>query len=255
MKDYITYIKFDDLSQDELLVEMKKKIESNEVAITCTPNLDGMRVAYKDKELRDNINNATFVTIDGKPVQWIARWCRKKNFKYKISGSDLTPEVLKMANENGYTVAIFGGKDGIAEKAKENIEHDFPNVKVILTICPDFGFENNEQKSLDYIQQINDSNANIILMCTGFPKTEKFIFKYKDKFSSGLYLLVGATVDFLAGNIKRSPKWMSNIGLEWLYRLSKDFRRLFKRYWKDFWFLQKILFIIIFNKNKFEKMR
>nr|MCR5231208.1 WecB/TagA/CpsF family glycosyltransferase [Acholeplasmatales bacterium] len=216
---------------------------------------DGMRVAYKDKEIRDNINKADYVTIDGKPVLWIAKWLKKKQFKHKISGSDLTPEVLKLANEKGYTVAIFGGKNGVADMAKENIEKDYPNVKVVLTLCPKFGFENDEVLMKQYIEELNSSNADIYLMCTGFPKTEKYVFKYYDSFGPGLYLLVGATVDFLAGNIKRAPKWMSNCGLEWLYRLSKDFNRLFKRYWLDFWFLVKIFFICVFNKKKFENMK
>ena len=254
MKDYITYLKFDDLSEDELLIEINKSIEGNRKSILCTPNLDGLRICYKDKELRDNINKADFVTIDGKPVQWIAKWCKKKQFKYKISGSDLTPKVLELANKMNYSLVIFGGKEGVAEKAKENIIRNFPNVIVKTTICPMFGFEKDEELSTKYINEINSNNADIILMCTGFPKTEKFIFKNYDLFSSGLYMCVGATVDFLAGNMKRAPKWMSNVGLEWLYRLFHDFKRLFKRYWLDFWFLIKIFFICHFKKKKIKSM-
>ena len=254
MKDYITYLKFDDLSIDELLFEIKKKIDANEKAITCTPNLDGLRIAYKDKKVRDGINNADFVTIDGKPIQWIAKLLKKTQFKYKISGSDLTPNVLKMANENNYSLVIFGGKEGVAQRAKENIEHDYPNVDVKAAICPDFGFEKNHIKLKEYISLINSYKANIVLMCTGFPKTEKYIFDNYDMFGASVYFCVGATVDFLARSIKRAPRWMSNCGLEWLYRLSKDFRRLFKRYCLDFVFLIKIFFICVFNKKIFEKM-
>ena len=254
MKDYITYLKFDDLSEEELLVEINKSIEEKRKSILCTPNLDGLRICYKDKDLRDSINNADFVTIDGKPVQWIAKWCKKKQFKYKISGSDLTPKVLKLCDEKKYKILIFGGKEGVADKAKENIIKEYQNIEYIKTICPNFGFEKNEELSLNYIKEINEYKADVILMCTGFPKTEKYIFKNYSLFENGLYMCVGATVDFLAGNIKRAPKWMSNIGLEWLYRLFQDFRRLFKRYWLDFWFLTKIFYLCIFNKKKFLKM-
>ena len=71
-------------------------------------------------------------------------------------------------------------------------------------------------------------------------------------FPNAVYLCVGATIDFIAGNIKRAPKWMSSCGLEWLYRLTKDFKRLFKRYWHDFWFLQKVFILIIFYRRIFK---
>ena len=249
MKDYIAYLKFDDLSEEELLNKYVEDIKNKNKRITVTPNLDGMRITYKDLELRDYINQADYVTIDGKPVLWIAKLCKKKQFKHKISGSDLTISLLEKANVNRYTVAIFGGKDGVADKAKAKIEEMYPNVKVVGTICPEFGFEKDNNKSIQYIEQLNSFNADIVLLCTGFPKTEKFYFKYQEKFDQSLYFCVGATVDFLAGSIKRSPKWMSKIGLEWLYRLSKDFRRLFKRYWLDFWFLIKIFFLVVFKRN------
>lgn len=255
MKDYITHLKFDDLSEDELLIEYQKAIEEKRKTITCTPNLDGLRLTYKNDDLRNNINSADFVTIDGKPIQWLAKLTKKKQFKYKISGSDLTPKLLNLANEKDYSVLIFGGKEGVAGKAKENIIRDYPNISKIETICPNFGFEKDENQSIQYINEINSYNCDIVLLCTGFPKTELFYFKYKEILNSSSYFCVGATVDFIAGNIKRAPKWMSKCGLEWLYRLSKDFRRLFKRYWLDFWFLIKILFICIFNKTKLEKMR
>ena len=186
---------------------------------------------------------------------WIAKLCKKKNFKYKISGSDLTPSVLRLANDKGYSVTIFGGKEGVAEKAKENILRDYPNIKQCNTICPEFGYEKDELQIKKYISLINSYKSNIILMCTGFPKTERFVLNNYDLFGPGLYLNVGATVDFLAGTIKRAPKWMSKCGLEWLYRLIHDFRRLFKRYWLDGWFLLKLITICLFNKKRFVKMR
>ena len=253
MKDYIAYLKFDDISQEELVECLNKDIKEKKKVTVVTPNLDGMRVSYKNKELRNFINSSEYVTIDGKPVLWIAKWYKKKNFKYKISGSDLVPRVLEEANKYSYSICIFGGKEGVAEKAKENILKQYTNIKTINTICPEFGFEKDEEKSQKYINQINEFNSDIVLLCTGFPKTELFYMKHQEQFASRAYFFVGATVDFLAGNIKRAPKWMSNCGLEWLYRLSKDFRRLFKRYWLDFWFLDKMWFMCHFKKKKIQR--
>ena len=249
MKDYITFLSFDDLSEDDLLKRYCEDVADNKKVITITPNLDGLRIAYKDIELRDNLNKADYSTIDGKPIIWVAKILKKKHFKHKISGSDLVPNVLKLANEKGWTVTIFGGKEGVADRAKEKIEKEYPNVKVAATICPEFGFEKDPNNSEKYAQMISSASANINLLCTGFPKTEKFFFENYNLFGPGLYFCVGATVDFIAGNVKRAPKWMSNCGLEWFYRLTQDFGRLFKRYWLDFWFLIKILFLIIFLRK------
>lgn len=255
MKDYITYLKFDDCSKEELLSNYKTDIANHRKAITVTPNLDDLRLTYKNEALRHRINSADYSTIDGKPILWLAKLTKKKNFKYKISGSDLTVDLLKLADENKYRIFIFGGKEGVAEKAKANIEKDYPNAIVAGTCCPDFGYEKDEEKSKRYIEEINAAQADIILLCTGFPKSENFYFDHIDEFNPGLYFTVGASVDFIAGNIKRAPKWMSKIGLEWLYRLSKDFRRLFKRYWLDGWFLLKIINVSIFNKKKILRLR
>ena len=254
MKDYITYLKFDNLNKEEMLKEFENNIDNHTKKITVTPNLDFLRLSYKDDDFRKIINCADYSLVDGKPILWLAKLLKKKKFKYKISGSDFSNDLLELANKKNYSIVLFGGKNGVAEKAKENINLKYPNVQVKLTLCPDFGYQNDKEKCIYYINQINDAKADIIFLCTGAPKTEKFYFMYESLFGDSTYLCVGATIDFLAGNIKRSPKWMSNIGLEWLYRLSKDFKRLFKRYWLDFWFLIKIIFVCIFNKKKFEKM-
>lgn len=256
MKDYITYLLFDNLSKDELIDEFKININNHKKTFTLTPNLDFLRISYKDSFFREIINNADYSLIDGKPILWLAKLTHKRKiFKYKISGSDFASYLLEVANENSFSIVLFGGKEGIAEKAKEKILEKYPNIIVKLTLCPDFGYEKDEKKCLRYVDEINNVKADIVFLCTGTPKTEKFYYKYKDMLNDSTYLSVGATIDFWAGNIKRAPKWMSKVGLEWLYRLSKDFKRLFKRYWLDFWFLIKILFICFFRKKKIENRK
>ena len=88
-----------------------------------------------------------------------------------------------------------------------------------------------------------------MLLCLSAPKQELFFNKNKASLIDATYICAGATVDFLAGNVKRAPKWMSKVGLEWFYRLMKEPKRLFKRYWLDFWFLVKIFFIALFQKK------
>lgn len=255
MKKKIAKIWFNVESMDELIEAYVDATKKGIKTFTLTPNLDFMRLAYKDENFLNIINNATFSTIDGKPIMWMANWLHLKDFKYKISGSDLAVKLLEIMNEHGYSLFLFGGKDGVAEKAKQNIEMKYPNIKVVGTLTPDFGYEKDEEKSLKYISIINESKAQFVYLCTGAPKTEKFYSKYEKIFSNANYLSVGATIDFIAGNIKRAPKWMSNFGLEWLYRLSKDFKRLFKRYWLDGCFLIKMWFLYHFRRKKFNNIK
>ncbi len=250
MKKKIAKLSVNVESMDELIDLYVNATTDNVKTFTLTPNLDFLRLAYKDKDFFNIINNATFSTIDGKPLLWIAKWLHIKDFKHKISGSDLAVKLLDVMDENGYSLFLFGGKDGVAENAKEKINEKYPNIKVVGTLTPDFGYEKDEEKSLKYIEIINKTNAQFVYLCTGAPKTEKFYSKYQGKFNNANYFSVGATIDFIAGNIKRAPKWMSNCGLEWLYRLSKDFKRLFKRYWLDFWFLVKMWYLCHFRRKK-----
>lgn len=256
MKDFISHLRFDDYNVDQLLSCYKDDIKNNKKKITVTPNLDGMRITYKDDKLRRLINyEADYVTIDGKPIMWLSKFNKRTIFRNKISGSDLTMDVLKMANEMSLSLCLFGGSKESLLKASENISQKFPNITITNAISPKFGYEKSDELTDKYINLLNNSKANIYLLCTGFPKTEKFYFDNVDRLNCGLYFCVGATIDFLAGTIKRAPKRMSNVGLEWLYRLFKDFRRLFKRYWLDFCFLVKIFFINVFNKNIIEEKR
>lgn len=256
MKGYITYLKFDNCSTDELIQSYKEDLLNKRKKVTITPNLDGLRICYKNKKIRNLINEKSdYTTIDGKPLIWLSKFNKNECFNYKISGSDLTFDLLKLANKLSLSLALFGGTEDTLTKASENIKKNYPNIKIVLTLSPIFGYEKDEELCKEYAQRLNASDANIFLLCTGFPKTELFYFDYYDLLGPGLYFCVGATIDFLAGTIKRSPKWMSNVGLERAYRLSKDFKRLFKRYWFDFWFLIKIIFVMIFKKKKINNLK
>lgn len=251
MKKNIAYLQFNTESKFEMLAIYKERILNKEKNWTVTPNLDFMRFCYKNKDLIRVINSATYSTIDGKPILKIAKWLKINDFKERIPGSDLSIDILQMMNENHFSLFLFGGKDGVAKLAAGNIKETYPNIKIVGTLCPDFGYEKDKEKSLRYIRMINLAHSDVVFMCTGAPKTEIFIANNWELFESSTYLSVGATIDFLAGNVKRAPKWISKLGLEWFYRLTKDFKRLFKRYWKDGWFLIKMWFLCHFKSRRF----
>lgn len=172
------------------------------------------------------------VLVDGKPLIWISKM-HKKPVKAKISGSDLVPLLCKDAAEKGHTIFIIGGKDGIADKAKARLEKKYPGIKIVGTYAPPFGFEKNESELNKINKMISDKKPDLLIACFGCPKQEKWIYENYQKYDAKVSICAGATVDFLAGNVNRAPRWMSEHGLEWFYRFLQEPKRMFKRYFVD----------------------
>lgn len=225
-----TYI--NNVTMDETINEIERMIEQKEKSYIIAINVDVVMKIEEDEDLRNITNNANMVLVDGKPLMWIAKM-KKNPIKEKISGSDLVPKLCEVSNEKGYKIFILGGKDGIAEQAKAKLEKQYKNINIVGTYAPPIGFENDEDELNIINKMINDANPDLLFACLGCPKQEKWIAKNIDKYNAIVSICAGATVDFLAGNVKRAPKWVSNCGLEWFYRFLQEPRRLFKRYFID----------------------
>ena len=225
-----TYV--NNVTMEETINEIKESINKNKKIYIVAVNVDVIVKIESDKELKNVVDNADMVLIDGKPLIWISK-IKKKPIKEKISGSDLVPKLCKVANEKGYSIFILGGKDGIANQAKLKLEEKYKNIKIIGTYAPPIGFENDEKELKKINTMINKGKPDLLFVCLGCPKQEKWIAKNIDKYNAKVSICAGATVDFLAGNVKRAPKWMSNCGLEWFFRFLQEPKRLFKRYFID----------------------
>lgn len=225
-----TYV--NNVSMAETVHEIERMIREKKKSYIVAINVDVVLKIEHDQYLKKITDNADMVLVDGQPLVWISNW-HKHPVKAKISGSDLVPKMCEVAAKKGYTMYIIGGKDGIAEKAKENLERELPDIKILGTYAPPFGFEK-DQKELDKINtMITEAHPDILIACFGCPKQEKWIYENYQKYDATVSICAGATVDFLAGNIDRAPKWMSDHGLEWFYRFTKEPKRLFKRYFVD----------------------
>lgn len=210
---------------DELLLLEKK---SYIVAV----NVDVITKIENDKKLALITKKADIVLVDGKPLVWFAK-LEKRPVKEKISGSDFVPIICRHAAENNRSIFILGGKEGVAEKAKRRLCKKYPGLKVVGTYAPPIGFEKNQIENDKINMMISAAKPDILIVCLGCPKQEKWIYDNIDKYDAKLSVCAGATVDFLAGNVKRAPKWMSNHGLEWFYRFTQEPKRLFRRYFID----------------------
>lgn len=225
-----TYV--NNVNMDETVRAIEDMIASEKRSYIVAINVDVVIKIENDRYLKEITDKADMVLVDGKPLEWIAKW-HKRPIKAKISGSDLVPILCKRAAEKGYSIFIIGGKEGIAEKAKQNLERDLPGIRIVGTYAPPFGFEKDEKELNRINEMISIAHPDLLIACFGCPKQEKWIYENYQKYDAKVSVCAGATVDFLAGNVNRAPRWMSEHGLEWFYRFLQEPKRMFKRYFVD----------------------
>ncbi len=236
-KVQILNLLLDNISMTELLKCLKS-------GVVLTPNVDHVMQLQKDEEFFKIYNSADYKICDSKILLYTSKFIGTP-LKEKISGSDFFPAFCKFHRDNeSIRIFLLGGGEGVAERARKRINSRIGKNIIIRAHSPSFGFEKNEQECLDIVEKINQSQATVLAIGVGAPKQEKWIYKYKDKLPNvKIFLAVGATIDFESGVVKRSPKWMSELGIEWLYRLMSEPGRLWKRYLVDdmpfFWLTLK----------------
>ncbi len=228
-------VSVDNLSMSELLANLKQ-------GVVFTPNVDHLVKLQSDREFFEAYSIADYRTCDSKVLFYASRLLGCP-FKEKISGSDLFPAFYRYHKDNEeIKIFLLGAKEGVAAKAQERINANVGREIVVGVHSPSFGFEQQEDECQKIIDLVNQSGANVLAIGVGAPKQEKFIYKYRQQFKHiKIFMAVGATIDFEAGNVDRAPKWISEMGMEWLYRLISEPRRLWKRYLLEgpafFWFL------------------
>ena len=225
-----TYI--NNVTMPETIAAIEKMIEVGKKSYVVAINVDVVVKIENDAYLKKVVDEADMVLVDGKPLVWISGILGKP-LKAKISGSDLVPQLCNVAAKKGYSIFIIGGKDGIADRAKRKLEDELPGIKIVGTYAPPFGFEKDEVELRKINKMISDAAPDILIACFGCPKQEKWIYENYQKYDAKVSICAGATVDFLAGNVNRAPRWMSEHGLEWFYRFLQEPKRMFKRYFID----------------------
>ena len=231
----------DNFTMEETLDAVDNIIKQNKCAYVVTPNVDHIVQLEKDKELQAVYKNASLVLTDGKPLIWISK-LYKTPIKEKNSGSDLFPLVCELARDKKYKMFFLGAAEGVAAKAAENLKKRFPGLNVVGTYSPKYGFEKDKKMLQEIIEMIKEKKPDILIVGLGCPKQEKFMYNYCKELQVPISFGLGASFDFEAGNIKRAPKWMSSHGLEWLYRIFQDPKRLAKRYLVDDIAIVKLIF-------------
>lgn len=241
-------ISINNVSQDVLLRTLKN-------GVLVTPNVDHLIKLQKDVDFYKIYKQVDWVVCDSKILYFLSKFTKNPILE-AVPGSSFFSAFYEFhKNNEDIRIFLLGAAPGVAAKAADRINKKIGREIIVGYLSPSFGFENNAHECEEIVQIIKKSGANVVLVGVGAPKQEKWIFKYKDSIPTvDLWLALGATIDFEAGNISRAPLFMQKIGMEWFYRMFVDPKRLIKRYLIDdlpiFWLLLKQR--LGFYKNPFE---
>ncbi len=235
-KERILGVAVSDLSYAELEKNIASDIDNQKKSFIVAINPEKVLKARKDKELAHLLDTADYPIADGIGVV-IASRLKKGNIKTRVTGIECMDMICALANEKGYKIFLYGAKAETLAKAKAKLEEKYPNIKIVGT---ENGYEQDNEK---IITEINESVADIVFVALGSPKQENWIVGNKDRLCPKIYMGVGGSFDVLSGNIKRAPKFMLKLGLEWLYRLIREPKRFFRQIK-----LLKFIFLVLFGK-------
>ena len=225
-----TYI--DNLTASEAKNAVDSLIQAGGNHYVVTPNSDIVVKMQDDTELKEICDKADLILTDGQIVVKLSRYLGNP-IKERVCMTDFVWDVFDLAIKKDYKVFLFGGKEDVLLKATENIKKRLPELNIVDSYSPPFGFEKNEEMLEEANRRIKASDADILIVFLGCPKQEKFIYQNKDKYQVPISITMGGCVDFIAGKVKRAPIWMQNIGLEWFYRFLQEPKRMFRRYFVD----------------------
>jgi N-acetylglucosaminyldiphosphoundecaprenol N-acetyl-beta-D-mannosaminyltransferase len=183
--------------------------------------------------LREAYQQASLILADGWPVVAASRLLRKR-LPERVAGSDVVPNLFaSMDGVSPLRVYLLGAAPGVGVRAAANIQQRFPGVKVVGVDSPPIGFERHADENETSLARIADAQPDLLVVGLGAPKQELWVHAHRHAIRAKVAICAGATIDFLAGEKRRAPKWLRCLGLEWLHRLCSEPKRLGRRYLKD----------------------
>lgn len=211
-------VKVDKVNVNEAADIIMEYIKSKDKpASVFTPNSEIIMMGYRDEEFRNILNSSELLTADGIGVVYASKIV-KNPIKERAAGYDIACLALERLSKTGGSVYLFGSKPGVAEAAGKNIIEKYNDIKIA-------GYSDgyfNEEKEKTIIRNIQRSKPDLVFVCLGAPKQEKWIASHKNELPNAVYMGIGGSLDVFAGTVKRAPEFFTKHGIEWLYRLCKQ---------------------------------
>lgn len=212
---------------DKVIANVTELAREARGGYVCVTNVHVTIEAEDDPAYRELVNNADLVLPDGTPLVWMQRLQGNQNAS-QVRGPSLMPMLMKHAEREGLKVGFLGGRQEVLDRILERARVDFPDLEVAYVYSPPFR-PLTEDEDNAIADAINSSGAQILFVGLGCPKQERWIAVNRDRVHA-VSIGVGAAFDLYAGNIRTAPAILSRLGLEWMFRLLQEPRRLFSRY-------------------------
>jgi N-acetylglucosaminyldiphosphoundecaprenol N-acetyl-beta-D-mannosaminyltransferase len=216
------------INQAMALAEITRWIEAGERHYVCVTGVHGVMESQRDPELKAIHNASGLTTPDGMPMVWAGRKAGAE-WMDRVYGPDLMLNVLERAAERGWSSFLYGGKEGVPGLLAEKLAERIPGVEIAGSYSPPFRALTEEEDAA-IVDRINSSGAQLVWVGLSTPKQERWMAAHRDRLNAPALFGVGAAFDFHAGLVPQAPPWMQRNGLEWLFRLTKEPKRLWRRY-------------------------
>jgi N-acetylglucosaminyldiphosphoundecaprenol N-acetyl-beta-D-mannosaminyltransferase len=224
---HILGMRVDNLTYSGITDSVLELIHKGQRATICVANVHMVMEAFDDSRFREMINRSTFITSDGMPLVWGLRLLGQKGAT-RVYGPQLMTHLLEMAETRQIPVGLYGGTPKVRELLEKRLSQKYPRLRLVYSHSPPFRSLSLEEEMAD-VGQINKSKAKLLFVGLGCPKQEKWMTRYEERVNA-VMVGVGAAFDFQAGTKPQAPRWMQCAGLEWLFRLVCEPRRLAGRY-------------------------
>ena len=242
-KTNILGVNVDKVTYDEAVGRIMKMLNEPGNHTVFTPNAEIIYMAYKDDNFCGILNSADLLTADGIGVVYASK-ILGNSVPERVAGFDVSCGVIEEIAQTGHRLYLLGGKPGVCEMAAENLKEEYPLINIVG--MHDGYFTPEENNTI--IDDINMSGADLVFVCLGAPKQENWIFENRSKLNCHVMMGVGGTLDVLAGTAERAPEIWCDLGFEWLYRLIKEPKRIFRMM-----ALPKFAFTVLFKGERYRE--
>lgn len=221
-------LRLDAVSFKEAVDLLCEQVSHRPAKVVVTPNVDHLISLADAPDLQDIYTTADYKFADGMPVVWASRLVGAA-LPERVTGADLFVALCQEAMVRQWRVSILGGLPGQEAILAQRFEKVFPGLQVAIR-CPAMGFDYRSSEASDAVNWVNATAPDLVFVCLGFPRQDLWSITHRDRLDAGLVLCVGAAMEFALGFKARAPKWMQVSGLEWLWRLASEPRKLWRRY-------------------------
>jgi N-acetylglucosaminyldiphosphoundecaprenol N-acetyl-beta-D-mannosaminyltransferase len=217
------------VSMAETLDIIDRFVADGSPRVIVTANVDHLMLLRKDAAFREAYRRADLVTCDSVPLKWGLAFLGTP-VKERVAGADLFGALAERAARAGHRLYYLGAAPGVAEKAAQALAERYPGLKVVGTYAPPVMPWEELAEDEETLGLIREAKPDVLFAAFGAPKQELWLDAVRERLQVPVSIGVGAAFDFAAGTVKRAPRWMQKAGLEWLFRLSQEPRRLWRRY-------------------------